>query len=80
MTGSGNYSPNINTAGLAAAGGKLTDALKNQDQGLKSGGTGRVSMKQQSFGAPVIALPMASGSNAGNSLLQMLQKYRAGTV
>jgi hypothetical protein len=81
-TGSGNYSSNgINMGGLAAAGGKLTDALKNQqDQTVKSGGTGRVMMRPSTFGAPVVALPMASGSPQGNSLLSMLQKYRAGTV
>jgi hypothetical protein len=81
-TGSGNYSSNgINMGGLAAAGGKLTSALNaNQQQPLKSGGTGRVTMRPSTFGAPVVALPMASGSAQGNSLLNMLQKYRAGTV
>jgi hypothetical protein len=81
VTGEGNYtSGGVNLGGLAAAGGKIADATKSTDQTVKSGGTGKVALKSQNFGSPVVALPMASGSQAGNSLLQMLQKYRAGTV
>lgn len=80
-TGSGNYnSPNGNINGAIAAGGKLSTALEQAGAAPKSGGTGRVVMRPQSFGAPVIAMPTASGSPQGNSLLQMMQAYRPGTI
>lgn len=79
MAGSGGYdSNNANWGGLAAAGGKIASQM-TQPQRLQ-GGSGRVQMRAENFGAPVIALPMASGSAAGNSLLQMMQRYQPGNV
>lgn len=85
VSGSGDYSFNMpqsggNLGALAMGGIKAGQQLAASGQAPKTGGTGRVQMQAKDFSAPVVALPMASGSNAGNSLLQMMQRYQPGNV
>jgi len=90
MTGSGDYGTNFTMptgssggglSGMAAAGAKLQSGLKdlNSQQPTRSGG-GVVRLTPRTFGAPVVALPMAQGSQAGQSLLSMMQGYQPGVT
>jgi len=92
MGGDGNYSfgmPGTQTGGggggglegAIAAGGKIKSFLDNTGQQKIQGGSGRVTPgRAQTFGAPVVALPMATGSNAGQSLLSLMQSYQPGVT
>jgi hypothetical protein len=61
-----------------AAGAKLANSPSSGTKTLPTG-SGRVSMKGVNFNAPVADFAGSnSGSQAGNSLLQLLQKYRPG--
>lgn|SRR5215469_2151786 len=89
VSGSGNYNFAMPSGvgggnagsmqGAIAAGDKLKQGLTSNTK-PPAGGTGRVTMQAKDFSAPVVALPMASGSAAGNSLLQMMQRYQPGNT
>lgn len=82
----GGYSFNMPSGGNipGALGNAMGTAQKiaqpSTQQAVRSAGGGKLTVPAKSFGSPVVALPMAAGSQAGNSLLQLLQNYRAGVA
>lgn len=88
MPSGGGSGPNLNALGNALGkgsaqlGGAGTTQNQLQQQMMAKqmyGGGGKLTLPSKQFSAPVVALPMASGTPSGNSLLQMMQQYRPGT-